>query len=202
MSTRLKKIGAGCDIWGKHRLDLAIYIRDNILNTIYYTWFIENGTLLGAWRNNSFIAHDDDFDIGILIDSEFEILNIFKQIYNSLNNKYKVRLVNTYASKLEIYDESYGAYILPGEKYNGHDFHYVTLDIQFYLKKGNLYECLYFINPNKRLIDKTIISPTKHIILEGESFNSPSNTEQFLIKSYGSIDTNATYNPETGLYEI
>ena len=39
--------------------------------------------------------------------------------------------------KIEIFDEKYGKYILPGEKYNGSDFHYVTLDIQFYLKNSD-----------------------------------------------------------------
>ena len=39
--------------------------------------------------------------------------------------------------------EKYGKYILPGKAYNGSDFHYVTLDIQFYIKEGDYYKRLY-----------------------------------------------------------
>lgn len=32
-------------------------------------YFMENGTLLGAWRSGKFIPHDDDFDFGLLVPS-------------------------------------------------------------------------------------------------------------------------------------
>ena len=201
-SYNYKKVDAGCNKWGKERLDLAIYIRDNILTKISNEWFIENGTLLGAWRNGKFIAHDDDFDIAMLINTESEITNILKKIeLLLLSSKYKARLVKTYASKIEIYDESFGKFILPVEKYNGSDFHYVTLDIQFYLKKNDIYECLYFVEPHKRLLNEEILKPSSKIILENEEFNAPNNIEKFLINNYGNLNINAKYNQNTGLYE-
>ena len=48
-----KNPNAGCDKYGKYRLELALYLKNNILNN--YIYFIENGTLLGAYRNNKFI---------------------------------------------------------------------------------------------------------------------------------------------------
>ena len=65
-----KKQGAGCDIYGSQRLELALYLKNHVLNELNKPWFIENGTLLGAYRNEKFIPHDDDFDIAILIESE------------------------------------------------------------------------------------------------------------------------------------
>ena len=136
----------------------------------------------------------------MLINSEAEAIQIFQKIKSLLIPKYNARFVNSYACKIEIFDEKYGKYILAADKYNGSDFHYVTLDIQFYLKKNNLYECLYFINPTKRLIKESILIPTSIITLQEEQFNSPNNIEEFLKKIYGSLDKNAKYNPKIGLY--
>ena len=50
-------------------------------------WFIENGTLLGAWRNGKFIPHDDDFDMVMLIDTLDDIKSIYEKINKKLINK-------------------------------------------------------------------------------------------------------------------
>jgi len=106
-----KKIDAGCDIYGKQRLEIAVYLRDNILNK-YNNYFIENGTLLGAYRNGKFIAHDDDFDFALLLDSKNEIKDIFNFIKDNLKSEYKCRLIDSYCDKIEIYNPIYGKYNL------------------------------------------------------------------------------------------
>ena len=68
-----KKPDAGCDKYGDQRLELAKLLRDEVFDKLNLSWYIENGTLLGAWRNGKFIKHDDDFDIGVLINSKEEI---------------------------------------------------------------------------------------------------------------------------------
>ena len=104
-----KKEDAGCDKYGKQRLELALYLKNNVLSHLTQEWFIENGTLLGAWRNGKFIAHDDDFDYAILINNRNEINDIYEKIKNSLvNSKYELRLISTYSDKIEVYDKSYG----------------------------------------------------------------------------------------------
>ena len=199
-----KKPDAGCDKYGKQRLELSLFVKNNVLKFIPNTWFIENGTLLGAWRDQKFIPHDDDFDIAILLNSIEEISKIYNLITDFLSNsKYKARLIDTYSLKIEIYDDSFGKYVLPAIKYNNADFHYVTLDLQFYLNNSNnVYEKLYFINPIKNFYEKDLLIPTQEILLEGEIFNAPCKIEQFLEKTYGSLDKNAVYNSKTGLYEL
>ena len=66
--------GAGCDVWGDQRMALAKVLRDDILpkTAVADRWFIEHGTLLGAWRSGKWIPHDDDFDIAILFDGTLE----------------------------------------------------------------------------------------------------------------------------------
>ena len=140
-----KNIEAGNNKFGIPRLELAVYLRDNVLNQLDKQNFIENGTLLGAYRNNKFIDLDDDFDFGILLTFKEEIYEIQDKISKLLPSKYKCRLIKSYCLKLEIYQPSFGSYKLLGPKYNGADYHYVTIDIQSYIKEGNSYKVLYSI---------------------------------------------------------
>ena len=198
--------GTGCDLYGNPRLELALELHNKILPKIKKHYFIENGTLLGAWRNNKFIPHDDDFDFGILLDDKINyqdnIINIFNYIKSNLSEKYKCRLISSYSDKIEVYQPSYGKYLL-SEKYNGADYHYVTVDLQFYKRLNDSeYQSMYYINPFKTIIDTRNILPVKDILLENNYFPAPNNTKVFLEKHYGSLDKNAKYCKETGKYHL
>ena len=200
-----KICGTGNDIYGKQRLELAVELRDNILTNIKQPWFIENGTLLGAWRNKKFIDHDDDFDYAILIEDELNtketISNMYEYIKENLNKKYECRLISTYANKIEVYDPTFGKYLL-AEQYGGADFHYVSIDLQFYKKINEYnYQSMYYINPDL-MIDIRLIHPLRKIKLENYYFPAPFDTRTFLINHYGSLDENAKYNKETGKYHL
>ena len=196
-----KKNGSGNDIYGNERMVLAVFLRDMVFVHLPNTIFIENGTLLGAWRNSKFIAHDDDFDYGILIDSRDEIPIILEAIRDSLPDSYSCRRIDDYADKIEIYEPSFGNYILMGPSYNNANYHYVTIDLQFYLKQySGQYRCLYNI-ANSISIDRSVIEPLGEILLEGEIFKSPNKIEEFLTIHYGYLGENAVYSEETGLYK-
>jgi len=196
-----KNIEAGCDKYGNDRLKLAVFLRDNVFKHLKHPIFIENGTLLGAWRDHKFIAHDDDFDFGILIDNLEEINNIYNIIGENLPNYYKYRLVEGYANKIEIYDPAFGNYKLSGPDYNNADYHYITVDLQFYLKDtDNNYRCLYYIGANKKVVNKSIIVPTDTILIEEEVFDCPKHIEEFLRNNYNYLGKDSVYSAETGLY--
>ena len=197
-----KKPDAGCDKYGIPRLELASYLRDNILNKLDKSYFIENGTLLGAYRNQKFIPHDDDFDYGILIDLKEEMYDLNLKISNLLTKKYQCRIIDSYCLKIEIYQPSFGKYSLLGPKYNSADYHYVTVDLQAYLKQDKSYKVLYYINPFDIIIKKNDILPLEKIKLEGEYFNCPKNIVNFLELHYGSIDPKAKYNAVSCKYEL
>ena len=196
-----KNPDAGCDKYGKYRLELALELK-KILNELTFIWFIENGTLLGAYRNNKFIAHDDDFDIAILISDVKQIDTIFSSIKKLLPKKYDLRLISSYSNKIEVFNPLYGNYILPGPQYNNRDYHYVTVDLQFYLKENNEYKQLYFINNQDLYVEKSYLIPRTSITLENEEFPAPNKIKDFLENNYGSIDPNAKYNKKTCKYEI
>ena len=140
-----KRTDAGCDQWGPQRLHLAKVLKpilDSFAAENSAPWFIESGTLMGAWRNTRFIPHDDDFDVGILCSSDNmetvdallgSLQDYIEREFGALQlDEYKVRRVTQYCHKLEIYEPALGSYTLLGESYLGCDFHYNTVDVHVY----------------------------------------------------------------------
>ena len=193
--------GTGNDIYGIERMKLACLLRDRVFVDVPNTIFIENGTLLGAWRNGKFIAHDDDFDFGIIIDNKEDILKTFNIIRKCLPENYRCRMIDSYADKIEIYEPSFGEYTLAGPAYNNANYHYITVDLQFYLKNDDrTYKWMYHISNNIN-IERSLIEPTGEILLEGENFKCPNNIEEFLKLHYGYIGEDSVYSEETKLYK-
>ena len=196
-----KNPDAGCDKYGMDRLKLAEILRDKVFPHLSQSIFIENGTLLGAWRNGKFIKHDDDFDFGIIIKSKAEIEDILKILEKYLPKYYHFRQIDSYADKIEIYDPAFGNYKLSGKKYNNANYHFVTVDLQFYIldEKKNVCACLYKLGRTKH-INKDDIIPCKKITLENSEFPCPNNIENFLKVHYGYIGEDAKYCEKTDLY--
>ncbi len=202
-SNNFKSPTSGMDKYGKQRLKLAVLLRDKILPK-NLLWTIENGTLLGAWRNGKFIAHDDDFDFAVYFNKEdvqSKVIELFDHINYTLPEPYKARLVTTYCTKIEVFDPSYGKYTLQGPSYNKADFHHVTADIQAFQLNGEFYHALYNICPQNVVLRASNIFPMGSISLEGEMFNTPCHVEAVLKSIYGSLSINAKYNTNTGRYE-
>ena len=69
-SNNYKNPSSGCDIYGKYRLELALFLKNNVFNKFKIDYSLENGTLLGAYRNNKFIPHDCGKD-GVKLTKKF-----------------------------------------------------------------------------------------------------------------------------------
>lgn len=189
-------------LYGKKRIILAEYVSD-ILNTMGIDWFIESGTLLGAWRNHKLLSKDDDFDIAIVLEKSNYIdkLNELNEYFNNnLPNEYKSRIVTSYCHKLEIYQPSYGNYILPDPKYKGADFHNVTIDLQVYCKDKAYIYPLYYLYEEILKISLDDVYPISRILLEDKLYNSPNNTKAVLEAVYGYLGKDYLYNPITRKY--
>ena len=198
-----KEIESGMNKYGKERLKLGLIVK-NILNNLKVEWFIDNGTLLGAWRNSKFIEHDDDFDIGAYI-SNYNIKDkkwLKDKISKQLPDNYECRMIDEYAEKLEVYKKDSGTYILQGDIYNSSNYHHITVDIQFYLEdkiNTDLVRMIHKINFHKT-INKKDLFPLSKITLENEQFNSPYNSENVLTHIYGYLGKNCKYDSKLGLY--
>lgn len=196
---------SGMDRYGDERLKLAVFMRENVLNELGIPWTIENGTLLGAWRNGKFIPHDDDFDFALFIEknAKSQLTDILENIKALLPPRYDARLVTSYTEKIEVFDPSYGKYICFGPdyaQYNYPDYHHVTMDVQPYERIGDVYRSLYKNFP--RFIDVSCadLFPLGTISLEGELFPAPNNVEAVLTNLYGSLAPGAKYNRQLAKY--
>ena len=70
------------------RLFVANKVKD-LLNSMdpKPIWFIEAGTLMGAYRNGKMIPHDDDFDMGLLGDED-ELDRVYDYLNDRINERF------------------------------------------------------------------------------------------------------------------
>ena len=193
---------SGMDRYGDQRLKLGVLLRDTVLNQLNFPWTIENGTLLAAWRSGKFIPHDDDFDIAMFFETDAKSQfcgEVFEKIKALLPPPYQARLISSYTDKMEVYDPSYGSYLLIPPQYCGEIYYHVTVDIQPYERQGdNGYLSLYGTRPP--YVPYKDLFPLGSITLEGEEFQAPCNPEAVLKSVYGSLSAKAKYNKELGKY--
>jgi hypothetical protein len=195
-----KALGVGNDIYGVARLELAKRVKP-ILDHAGLTWYLDGGTLLGAYRDGKQIPHDDDFDIAVYLPAfeEADLVALQTKIAPLLPTPYQVRIVTSYAHKLEIFDSTSSTFMLPGQ-YQDNDFHTVTVDIQIMTDAPDgiiyVHDMLGHV-----CVPKDAIKPTGVITCDGHLFNSPHNIVAFLEAQYGYIGTDAVFNSTTMKYD-
>lgn len=199
-----KNVESGCDRYGAPRLRLARLLAPLLADV---PWWIENGTLLGAWRNGKMIPHDDDFDVAVLAPRD-EVMAVMERLRRhlaaSLPAPYAVRAITSYADKLEVYDPTAGSYPLPAYLYGNTDYHHVSVDVQMYAhdEVTGLVRARYRAGAHCVEIHANKVVPCGGITLEGVAFPCPRDAVAFLRATYGDIREGAVYNLATGLYEM
>ncbi len=149
----------------------------NELNIQYWLFY---GTLLGAVRENDFILHDNDLDVGMYInDHKDELISKFKEK--------GFELKKTFGSKNEGLE-----YALERNS--------IKLDIFFFYKEKDYiwtseWYCNKFVNfkilKKLKLVKAKLLKikypfiKTKEIKFKGEKFLIPSNSEECLEAHYG-----------------
>jgi hypothetical protein len=194
-----KACGVGNDIYGISRVELAKFVKP-VLNQIGITWFLDAGTLLGAYRNGKQIPHDDDFDIAAYLPTfvDEDLTAMHMKIAALLPDPYQIRAVTSYARKLEIFDATSDTFELPPQ-YGGADFHTVTVDIQIMTDASDGVVYLHDMLGHVR-IPKDAIAPIGEITCEGQLFNCPHDIVRFLEAQYGYIGVDAIYDPQAKSY--
>ena len=194
-----KARGVGADVFGDRRLALAKIVQP-ALNATGLAWYLDAGTLLGAYRDGEQIAHDDDFDIAVYIpdygDDDLEAIRW--KLADALPAPYETRVVTSYAHKVEIFDATSETFQLPAA-YRGADFHVVTVDVQVMTDAKDGVRYLHDMLDHVR-VPKSAIAPTGEITLEGHSFSCPHAVVRFLEAQYGYIGRDAHFDTKTKLY--
>lgn len=167
-----------------------------ILDQTGYNWFMESGTLLGAWRNNTMIPHDDDLDLGFLAklgeDPAEAVDNLYDLIVDELPEGIHCRTVHGYVHKLEFYDPRFGKY----------HFHNVTVDLTaLYLDSSDFNVKHTHYTQEDFTIPVLSLIPIKYMDYEGEQFPAPQDPELYLTTMYGYLGENAVFNNKTNKYK-
>ena len=192
----------GNDVYGEARLVLARVVKA-ILEPLPMTWFLDGGTLLGAYRSRQFLPKDDDFDMAIYLPSyrgEPELLELNAALEKALPDSFSCRAVTSYAHKLEVFDPTSRCYPLPTAHYMGADFHTITVDLQV-MTNGPDDSVVYIHNMLSNVfVPRDAIVPTEMVLCEGTMFNAPKDIVRFLEAQYGYLGSDAEYDPKTKRY--
>ena len=161
--------------WKEYCFKTALESMRNILNKNNQEFFLACGTLLGCIRNNSFIPHDQDIDIGIFA--------------NNFNSKIKDIILHseefTLKHELGKLEDSYEVSFF-------HKKTNVSIDIfLFYPLEKHHYYCASFYGlcdqkPGGFCRWKYPITALKPTIFYNKVYLIPANAEEHLTMAYGS----------------
>lgn len=185
------------------RLELFKTVKE-ILDNCGIKFFIEGGTLLGAYRNGQYIYHDNDIDTGCISQ---EYVKVKGALDKHLPDKY------AYDQRTAIGDVSTNAFgIFPkgGEKIvdaHGNEWPLNMLDIYHYIYGEE--EKSYRLDHDKagrdakgnpKWIPENIIFPLSTIMFEGMEVPCPNKPKEFAELEQGYIGEDFEFDEETQLF--
>jgi len=167
-------------IFRKYGLEALLKLKE-ALDSEGIIYWLEFGTLLGAYREKDFIAHDLDIDIGLFIENDH------RKIEKAL-----VKYGFKKQQQIEIDNGNYG--LEQSYSYKG-----VTVDLFYFSKKDSIMYCHVFApeygksweNAKNERSGLTVFEHSfcyngfKEIVFLGHNFNIPKNEKEHLIAQYG-----------------
>lgn len=192
--------------FGPERTQLARAVTAALDNSAaHYRYFLDNGTLLGLMRDGALIDCDDDFDLGILVaEADFSpawMRALSDTLVHELRATcYEVRIVSSYAQKIEVFDPTHGSFPLVGERYGGADFHHVSVDIQAHVQGLLGVRIAHSDFAHRGLLPTPIYEPMGALSYSGVVWPVPQDCQGFLAWLYGYVGHGAVYDSVSKLY--
>lgn len=175
-----------------------------ILDILKITWYLNNETLLGVYRNNKMIPQRNNFNIAIFIpysSNDSKISEIYShmiklELEKNVTNSHDVHVNHNVNGKIEIYNSSYGTFSRNNKiLYNVATI--LTLHT-FSTDRKYIAQCR---NDCQDRIDYINLFPLQTIKYEGCDWNIPHKSKEFLENIYGYIGPNYLYNNIKKKYE-
>lgn len=188
------------------RIEFFKIIKD-ILEDAGIEFFIEGGTLLGAYRNGQYIYHDNDIDTGCV---NKEWVKVGKALDRNLPDKYTYSLRTQVGEFGEYSTNTYGCFPKDGEKIidaHGQEWPLNMIDIYNYIYSEE--EKSYRLDHDKagrdakgnmKWIPEDIIFPLSTIMFEGIECPCPNNPKAFAELEQGYLGEDFEFDQETQLF--
>ena len=171
-------------------------ILSDILNTAKIEYWIDQGTLLGAYRHGKFIARDSDTDIAIKNEEQFE--SLLELLKSKLPNNYDCERKGSHCRGYRIWLKTAGTF---KGTFEGREIQWplVCCDAMFY--KYNEQDKTYVqqydgFGVETFFIPEAVIFPLNQIEFEGSMYPCPTRLDEYLKIQYGYIGESAFWDPD------
>jgi phosphorylcholine metabolism protein LicD len=178
------------------QIEELLSVLSDILNTAKIEYWIDQGTLLGAYRHGKFIARDSDADIAIRNEEHFEALS--ELLESKLPSVYGWEIKNHHCRGYRIWLKTGGTF---NGTFEGRDIQWplVCCDVMFYQynEEDKTYVQQYQgFGVETSFIPETVIFPLDQIEFEESMYPCPARVEKYLEIQYGYIGENALWDRE------
>ena len=168
----------------------------DILNSAKIEYWIDQGTLLGAYRHGKFIARDSDADIAIRNEDQFKALP--EILESKLPNVYDWEGKGDHCRGYKIWLKTGGTF---NGTFEGREIQWpqVVCDVMFYQYNGQdrTYVQQYQgFGVDTFFFPEAVIFPLDQIEFEGSLYPCPTRMEEYLEIQYGYIGEDAFWDPE------
>ena len=161
-----------------------------ILQEIGVQFWIDCGSLLGAYRNGKMMPHDNDTDIGIIDHEAYETAR--KVLRERLPKEYTMLEGTAYAEKFQIDHEPSGRFEFSKDVVTSN----VSCDVNKYAYRedGTIQQLYYRFGLGERRYQSEWLFPLGTITFEGMEVPCPRNTKLYLEEMYGYLGTDFKYD--------
>ena len=178
------------------QIEELLSVLSDILNSAKIEYWIDQGTLLGAYRHGKFIARDSDADIAIRNEEHFEALS--ELLKSKLPSAYGWEIKNHHCRGYRIWLKTGGTF---KGTFEGRDIQWplVCCDAMFYQynEQDKTYVQQYQgFGVDTFFIPEKVIFPLDQIEFEGCIYPCPALIEEYLEIQYGYIGEDALWDPE------
>lgn len=164
-----------------------------ILEDAGVPYWIDCGTLLGAYRCNGMIPHDNDTDVAIFGDEDFERGR--KALEEHLPAEYSMKVGTSYSDKLEVNHDASGVFYFSADVVTSN----VSCDVYKYKQRPNgTLQMQYFkCGVDERQFQHDWVFPLDTVKFEDMTLKCARNKKAYVEEMYGYTGEDFRFDPET-----